>query len=199
VTGRTNYTLLCKANFNKFIQRIRRLQRNHAVCCKMKKKYKKSLIYTLVSLEWAIIFLKILTECRVSTLFRTNLVITAWNVTVFLRWFTYTENYCLYLVEAVDPLLALWALAPRIKHPKEEALVVELDLHDACRLHSGSQNVLKEAAPCISFFFFTCFWELRCLWRWILDRQTFIRWQVTGDSLTQLTIKRPYFDTLFFL
>ncbi len=40
VTGRTNYTLLFKANFNKFIQRIRRLQRNHAVCCKMKKNIK---------------------------------------------------------------------------------------------------------------------------------------------------------------
>jgi hypothetical protein len=73
VTGRTNYTLLCKAYFNKFIQRIRRLQRNHAFCCKMKKKYKILNFYPIVRLEWTIIFLKILTECRVSMPFRTKL------------------------------------------------------------------------------------------------------------------------------
>ncbi len=53
-----------------------------------------------------------------------------------------------------------------------------------------------EGGSTVYKLFFTCVWELRCLWGWILDIDRLLSGD-SNDSLTQLTVKRPYFDTLF--
>ena len=48
------------------------------------------------------------------------------------------------VVEAVDPLLPLRSLPAHVEHVEHGALELKLYLHNAGRLHTGTENVLRQ-------------------------------------------------------